>query len=234
MRRVLQSVSEHWQIIEAEDGVQAVAKAQESKPDLVILDLVMPRADGLTAAREISRLFPEVPILMHTLYSSLEVEVEAGFVGVRRVLPKSESKILISAVQEVLHCTPPAISAPDSETATSDVVPLNRRQEDKIRDLSAQLFALEDKEGHSPLISELRDALHQHIEQLRARIADYPVVERRVRNLIALSPPAAPQSDGKDSGPISNSVPIAAVLPEKPEPTVPAALDPGPPKTPAA
>jgi hypothetical protein len=64
-----------------------------------------------------------------------------------------------------------------------------RRVEDKIRKLSAQLLAAEEDEELRPMLVELREALHQHIERLRARFADYPiVVERRVRNGI---PPSA-------------------------------------------
>ena len=58
-----------------------------------------------------------------------------------------------------------------------------RRVEDKIRRLSAQLLAVEEDEQLRPILVELREALHQHIERLRARLANYPiVVERRVRN----------------------------------------------------
>jgi hypothetical protein len=58
-----------------------------------------------------------------------------------------------------------------------------RRVEDKIRSLSAQLLSVEEEKELSPMLVELRDALHQHIERLRARLADYPiVVERRDRS----------------------------------------------------
>jgi len=58
-----------------------------------------------------------------------------------------------------------------------------RRVEDKIRRLSAELLAVEEDEELRPKLVELREALHQHIERLRARLASYPiVVERRLRN----------------------------------------------------
>jgi len=40
-----------WEILEVENGQQAIAKAQELKPNLIILDLVMPVLDGLSAAQ---------------------------------------------------------------------------------------------------------------------------------------------------------------------------------------
>jgi hypothetical protein len=58
-----------------------------------------------------------------------------------------------------------------------------RRVEDKIRRLSQQLLAAEKDKELRPMVVELREALHQHIQRLRARFADYPIViERRVRD----------------------------------------------------
>ena len=55
-----------------------------------------------------------------------------------------------------------------------------RRMEDKIRRLSEQLLAAQDDQELTAILAELRTALHQHVERLRARVATYPiVVERR-------------------------------------------------------
>lgn len=106
MRRVLEHANATWQIIEASDGSEAVEKAKEFRPDLVILDLVMPAMDGFDAAREIMRALPRIPILMHTMFSSPMVDLEALSIGVRKVVPKSESEALVSAVLEVLAPNP--------------------------------------------------------------------------------------------------------------------------------
>jgi two-component system, chemotaxis family, chemotaxis protein CheY len=175
MRQVLEGAEHNWEVIEAEDGYEAVAKAQELKPDLIIVDLVMPVMDGLTAAREMVKLLPDVPILMHTLYLSESVGQEAGKIGVRKTVAKSDSRVLISAVEELLHSKPP-----ESQRASSDITAM-RRTEDKIRELCAQLFASQD-DAHANILAELQGALHQHIEHLRTRVAQYPaVVERRAR-----------------------------------------------------
>lgn len=178
MRQVLQGLDEHWEITEAEDGKDAVAQARALKPDLVILDLIMPGGDGLTASREISDLLPGIPILMHTLYMSPQVEFEAGKAGVRKVVPKSESSVLVSAIQDVLNPNPPTNPEADAAAAPPGT---DRRTEDKIRDLCNRLFALKDETAHAPLAVELQALLHQHIEQLRARVAAYPAIERRAR-----------------------------------------------------
>jgi CheY-like chemotaxis protein len=91
-----------WEIVDAENGEQAVAKAQEFRPNLIILDLVMPVMDGLNAARQISKLLPEIPILMHTMHWSAQVEVEAQKVGVRKVISKADNRLLISTIQQFL------------------------------------------------------------------------------------------------------------------------------------
>jgi DNA-binding NarL/FixJ family response regulator len=109
-----------WEIIDAENGLEAIAKAQEHAPDLIILDLVMPVMDGLAAARELSKLRPETPLLMHTMHWSPQVEIEAQKVGVRKVVPKADSKGLISAIHHYLNLNvePQAVVA-----ATSQGVP---------------------------------------------------------------------------------------------------------------
>jgi CheY-like chemotaxis protein len=114
LRSLLESAGP-WEIVEVENGQDAVAKAQELKPNLVILDLVMPVMDGLRAARQISQLLPEIPLLMHTMHWSPQVEVEAQKVGVRRVVPKSDSRLLVSMVQQFLA---PQLPLPSAETAT--------------------------------------------------------------------------------------------------------------------
>jgi DNA-binding NarL/FixJ family response regulator len=107
IRRVLRAVIEshgEWQVCgEAENGFDAVAKARELKPDLIILDLAMPLVDGIRAAREISSALPGLPILMHTMHGSPAVNLEAKKAGVTRVVSKGESgENLIGAIDELL------------------------------------------------------------------------------------------------------------------------------------
>jgi NarL family two-component system response regulator LiaR len=56
-------------IAEAEDGVQAVLKARTYNPDVILLDMAMPRMDGLEAINEIKRENPEAHILVLTSFS---------------------------------------------------------------------------------------------------------------------------------------------------------------------
>jgi CheY-like chemotaxis protein len=116
LRHLLES-AEFGNIIDAENGREAISKAQELKPNLIILDLVMPVMDGLVAARELSKLMPGVPLLMHTLHWSPQVELEAQKVGVRRVISKADSKGLVSAIQEILTTDSPVAVTGGPETA---------------------------------------------------------------------------------------------------------------------
>jgi two-component system, chemotaxis family, chemotaxis protein CheY len=93
-----------WQVCaEAANGVEAVQKAAELKPDVVILDLAMPEMDGLHAAREILSNTPEVPILLHTNHAFSSLALEAKKNGIREVINKGTSmQELISAVESLL------------------------------------------------------------------------------------------------------------------------------------
>src|SRR5882757_9393730 len=53
---------------EAADGIVAIEKAKALKPDVIILDLAMPRMNGMEAASVLSRIMPRVPIILLTIY----------------------------------------------------------------------------------------------------------------------------------------------------------------------
>jgi DNA-binding NarL/FixJ family response regulator len=105
MLKVLVETHPGWEVCaEAENGEEALAKIKEHKPDLVIMDMAMPVKDGLTASREISVAMPDIPIVMHTLHYSPELELEAKKSGVRKVVPKAEAGDgLLNAVAELLE-----------------------------------------------------------------------------------------------------------------------------------
>jgi DNA-binding NarL/FixJ family response regulator len=94
----------HWEICgEATDGREAVAKASELQPDVVVLDVRMPLMDGLQAASEICRNMPATPIVVYTLYKSAELEAAAKLAGVRRVVSKEDGgRNLLIAIEAEL------------------------------------------------------------------------------------------------------------------------------------
>ena len=124
LRGLLQSAGP-WEIVEVENGLEAVAKAQELRPNLIILDLVMPVMDGLSAARQISKLLPEIPMLMHTMHWSPQIELEAQKVGVRQVVSKADSKLLVSTVRQFLTPEPAPPLSIASATMPSNILTPN-------------------------------------------------------------------------------------------------------------
>ena len=89
---------------EAADGLGVVLKTAELKPDLVILDLALDMIDGLTAAREISRAMPRLPIVLCTVFAADALERESQEWGIRAVVDKSDAGTrLVSVVADLLN-----------------------------------------------------------------------------------------------------------------------------------
>jgi len=101
---VLQTCRE-WEVCgQAVDGRDAVAKARELSPDLVILDFRMPRLSGLEAARNILQDHPTTEILILTLDESESMVHEALSAGIRGLLFKSDCvHDLVTAVETLCH-----------------------------------------------------------------------------------------------------------------------------------
>jgi len=76
---------------EAGDGQEAIAKAQQLHPDLIILDLSMPGMNGLEAVRVLRESIPSTPIIMFSNYSDAFVKKLALSLGVAAVISKSQS-----------------------------------------------------------------------------------------------------------------------------------------------
>ena len=101
--RVLLEAHPGWSVCgQAVNGYEALTKAIELRPDLIILDFAMPEMDGLKAADEIRKLLPGVQIVLHTMYGA-NVVLEAHKRGIFRVIEKAESAALVSAVEELLN-----------------------------------------------------------------------------------------------------------------------------------
>jgi DNA-binding NarL/FixJ family response regulator len=89
---------------EAADGQEAVERARESSPDLIILDVTMPVMNGLDAARKILVFSPLTPILILTMHKSRQLMEEARKIGVRGYVVKAEAgQSLSSAVTAVMQ-----------------------------------------------------------------------------------------------------------------------------------
>jgi two-component system, NarL family, response regulator NreC len=92
---------------EASDGQEALSKARDLKPDLVLLDLNMPGADGLTILPTLKRDLPEAQVLILTMHddvSYLQEALQAGAAGY--VLKRAVDSELLVAIRAVLRGEP--------------------------------------------------------------------------------------------------------------------------------
>lgn len=78
---IVETLREHGfdVIAEAGDGEEAIAKAEELKPDLVVMDIKMPNMDGITAAKRMAEL--KIPVVLLTAFSQKELVEQAADAG---------------------------------------------------------------------------------------------------------------------------------------------------------
>ncbi len=107
VRRCLRGIfeDEGWEICgEAENGHEAIEKAQWLRPNLIILDLSMPVMNGIEAAPRLKTMLPEVPIVMFSVHGGGALDEEARAAGVTAVVSKADSmKSLIGLARTFLQ-----------------------------------------------------------------------------------------------------------------------------------
>jgi DNA-binding NarL/FixJ family response regulator len=103
--RALLEPSLEWQICgEAVDGIDAIEQCKLLKPDIVVLDVSMPRLNGLEAARLIRKETPEPRIVMITQHDSPQIRTAAIEAGAQAFVTKSAvGSELVSALRNLLH-----------------------------------------------------------------------------------------------------------------------------------
>ncbi|MDA8634400.1 response regulator transcription factor [bacterium] len=97
---------EAYQILEAEDGLQALRQAKNERPDLIILDLMLPQMDGLTVYRNLrdNAITSQIPVIMLTARGRLEQKLEGLELGADDYMPKPFSpKELMLRVRNLLR-----------------------------------------------------------------------------------------------------------------------------------
>jgi DNA-binding NarL/FixJ family response regulator len=103
----LQSRPESQIVGEASDGLQAVRKAEELQPDLILLDIGLPKLNGIEAARQIRKSAPQSRIIFVTQESSPDIVLEALSLGTCGYVVKSKAEHdLLTTVDAVLEGSP--------------------------------------------------------------------------------------------------------------------------------
>jgi DNA-binding NarL/FixJ family response regulator len=86
------------------DGEDGLAKAKQLKPDVIVMDVSMPRLNGLEATRRMRGILPDTQVVMLTQHESQEMVRQAVSSGARGYVTKSSiGKNLLAAIEKVTH-----------------------------------------------------------------------------------------------------------------------------------
>lgn len=128
LRSLLESLPE-WEVCgEAVDGVDAVEKTKELRPDIVVLDINMPTLNGLEAVRLIRKEVPQTQVVMLSRYEAAEMRAKALEAGAREYVPKSQNlaRELLAAIDEIVRqrwMSNPHVQSSSTETSSEAAPP---------------------------------------------------------------------------------------------------------------
>jgi DNA-binding NarL/FixJ family response regulator len=125
VRAVLEARTDYEVCGEAANGAEAVAKALELKPDLVLLDVAMPMLNGVEVASVLAGSMPDLPIVLYTMYNELLGLSLAAAVGAKAVISKADGiGKLVECVRSLLE--PKAQAACSEAAKPSPSTPLSK------------------------------------------------------------------------------------------------------------
>jgi DNA-binding NarL/FixJ family response regulator len=163
---------------EAEDGREAIRKAEELHPDVVVMDIAMPGLNGLEATRQIKKRFPGMKIIILTVHNNEEYVLETLRAGASGYLVKKAAPTdLISAIQAAYRgesFLSPSISRTVIDEYLRKTEKMSERDEiyGKLTDREREVLQL-IAEGHTNRkISELLHVSIKTVETHRAHIKD--------------------------------------------------------------
>jgi DNA-binding NarL/FixJ family response regulator len=102
LRALLESEKKLKVVAEAGDGIEAIRCVEKYKPDLILMDLAMPKMSGLSALKDIKSMYPDTKILALTFHSSEEYILEAFKSGADGYCLKKDSRAeLLTAIKSI-------------------------------------------------------------------------------------------------------------------------------------
>jgi len=126
---------EGYQAISAKDGVEGLEKIRTERPDLILLDLEMPRLDGLGVLEALRAEQNEIPVVLMTSHGSEELAVTVFRKGVRDYIIKPiDSAELLRIVEKALT---EARLRREKERLTQDLIKSNQELERRVKELNA-------------------------------------------------------------------------------------------------
>ena len=187
IRALLEKTGEVHVLGEASNGQEALEMVQELKPDVLIMDIMMPRMNGIRAAEKIRDLKLPTNILLLSMYSDAGLVHQALQCGVKGyVLKSSVSDELLLAVRAVAN-RQTYLSSPVSEIVIESVVnpQLSGQKNDPLSNLSPrekEILQLIAEEHTSSEIAEMLFISEKTVEKHRARLME----KLNARNLAGL------------------------------------------------
>jgi len=138
-----------WEVVaEAADGKEAVAKAIEKRPDVVILDYSLPLVNGIEATRQIRSRLPKSEVLIFTMHESESLFRDALQAGARGYLLKSDAKRFLIAAVEAIAAHRPFFTSKVSETLLKSFLSTAKQKENTLTSRERGIVQL-IAEGHS-------------------------------------------------------------------------------------
>jgi DNA-binding NarL/FixJ family response regulator len=102
LRTILELAGDLKVVGEASNGLEAIQLVNQLRPDVVLMDLVMPQIDGLEATQRIKAQHPETGVVMISIHDDEETREQAKKAGVDAFLAKgTDTDALIQTIQEV-------------------------------------------------------------------------------------------------------------------------------------
>ncbi len=102
LKMILQADDEFEVVAEGHDGSEALPLYEEMKPDIILMDIRMPKMNGLEAAKEVLAKYKDAVILLLTTFSDEEYIVQALKIGVRGYLLKQDYKALPESLRAAM------------------------------------------------------------------------------------------------------------------------------------
>jgi DNA-binding NarL/FixJ family response regulator len=103
--RKLLELHPEWEVCgEAADGRDAIDKARQLAPDLILLDFAMPVMNGLQSAQAIAKVLPKTPMMLFTMFLSSQLVDEAKNSGIRGAVSKADVvRDLVPGIEALLR-----------------------------------------------------------------------------------------------------------------------------------
>lgn len=162
---------------EAQDGREAIRKVERLRPDIVLMDISMPRLNGLEATRQIRRRFPDVRVLVLTMYTNEEYVSQLLAAGASGYLVKRSGVAdLISALRAVhrgeSYLSPSVCVSVIEQFVRQGENTAEKDRYDTLTDREREVFQL-IVEGHPNRdIAELLHISVRTVETHKARVTD--------------------------------------------------------------